>query len=50
MTEKEVIDLAKKACIGKEVFGFFIFQEDAGIDDLMVFVKLLEERLKNEPR
>lgn len=46
MTEKEVIELAKKADVGREVFGEFLFNERAGVKELVRFVKLLEERLK----
>jgi hypothetical protein len=46
MTKKEVVELAKKARLGREILGIFVLNEDAEIDDLMEFVKLVEERLK----
>lgn len=46
MNEKTVVELAKKAGLANEVFGVVVIREDAELEELMKFVKLVEKTLE----
>ena len=46
MNEETVIKLAKQAGLANEVFGVVVIREDAELEELMKFVKLVEQTLE----
>ncbi len=46
MNEQTVIKLAKQAGLATETFGVVVIRDDAELEELMKFVKLVEKTLE----